>query len=148
MELITHLEKVFPNSSIRHSGAVNLSLFFSQHSLIQKNLFLNISEGSIEISVKEGNELLFYNVFNFQSDEDVLYYLLFTMEQLQLNPLHVKLAIAAQKDVSDDLIKNIKKYIKQVDLCVSDASVNLKGELASLPKHYYFTLLNQHLCAL
>ena len=70
------------------------------------------------------------------------------MEQFQLNPLYVRLSLAGQRSLSDDLIKSIKKYIKQVDFCVTDSSVNLNGDLSTLPQHYYFTLLNQHLCEL
>ncbi|WP_317896890.1 DUF3822 family protein [Aurantibacillus circumpalustris] len=148
IDLISYFEKKFPNISIRHAGAVSSALFFSQHSLVNQNLFLNIGDGHIEIAAKDQNELLFYNVFNVENNEDILYYLLFTMEQLQLSPLHVKLSIASQKETSDELIKNIKKYIKQVDFCVNDTSINLNGDLSTLPKHFYFTLLNQHLCEL
>ena len=147
-ELISYFEKTFPNISVRHLGAVSIDLFFSQHSLKNANLYLNIADGYIEIAAKQKNDLLFYNVFNFENNEDILYYLLFTMEQFQLNPLHVRLSLAAQRDASDELVKSLKKYIKQVDFCVTDASINLNGELSSLPKHYYFTLLNQHLCEL
>jgi len=148
LELINYFEKIFPNISIRHLGGVSISLFFSQHSLKNANLFLNIADGYIELAAKDRTELLFYNVFAFENNEDVLYYLLFMMEQFQLNPLHVRLSIAAQRNSSDELIQTIKKYIKQVEFCVSDSSLKLNGELSSLPQHYYFTLLNQHLCEL
>ena len=70
------------------------------------------------------------------------------MEQFNLNPLYVKLAIAGQRGSSDELIKSIKKYIKQVNYCVTDQTINLSGDLSNLPRHYYFTLLNQHACEL
>jgi hypothetical protein len=147
-DLISYFEKTFPNVSIRHLGAVSILLFFSQHSLVNSNLYLNIGDGYIELAAKEKTELLFYNVFNFENNEDILYYLLFMMEQFQLNPIYTRLVISGQRSLSDDLIKNIKKYIRQVSFSVTDPSVQLKGELATLPQHYYFTLLNQHLCEL
>lgn len=147
-DLIHFFEKTFPHASIRHQGAVSIDLFFNQHSLKNANLYLGIGDGVIELAAKQQNELLFYNVFNIQSNEDILYYLLFTMEQFHLNPLHVRLSLAAEKPQSEELITSIKKYIRQVEFCVTDASIHLNGELASLPRHYYFTLLNQHLCEL
>lgn len=147
-ELIQFFERTFSNSSIRHLGAVSIDLFFGQHSLKNANLYLSIGDHHIEIAAKQKNELLLYNAFNVANNEDVLYYLLFAMEQFQLNPQHVRLCISGERPQSDELIKSIRKYIKQVDLCVTDASVNLNGELSSLPRHYYFTLLNQHLCEL
>lgn len=147
-DLINQLEKTFTNAVIRHAGALSINLFFSQHSLINSNLFLNINDEFIEIMAKEKNNLIFYNVFNYQTDEDILYYLLFMMEQFNLDPLHVKLSIASQRQIDDELNKSLKKYIKQVTFCVSDPSVNFMGELNQLPQHFYFTLLNQHLCEL
>ncbi len=147
-DLISDLERFFPNASIRHSGAVAIDLFFSQHSLIKSNLFLSISNGMIELVGKENNQVLFYNVFKYDNNEDVLYYLLFMMEQFQLNPLEVKLSIAGNRDLNDELIKSIKKYIKQVYFAVHEPTVLLSNELNDLPKQYNFTLLNQHVCAL
>ncbi len=147
-QLLGFFERTFPNASIRHAGAVAINLFFSQHSLLSANLFLTIGDGWMELAAKQNTELLFYNVFNFENNEDILYYLLFTMEQFDLNPLQVKLIIAGQRPVTDELFRNIKKYIKSVGFCILDPSVNLNGDLSELPKHYYFTLLNQHVCEL
>lgn len=146
-ELIQALEKIFSHAIIKHAGAIINELFFSNHSLINTSLFLTINEGLIEIAAKEKNDLLFYNVFNYENNEDVLYYLLFMMEQFNLNPLQIKLAISGQVPADDNLILSIKKYIKQVNFVVHNPDVKLEGELQTLPKHFYFTLLNQHLCA-
>lgn len=148
LELIGFFEKTFPNASVRHAGAVNISLFFSQHSIVNSDLFLNIGDGCIELAAKQKNDMIFYNMFNSESDEDILYYILFTMEQFRMDPLNTKLAIAGQRSASDDLIKNIRKYIRHVAFSVSNPSVVMKGELSTLPGHYYFTLLNQHACEL
>jgi hypothetical protein len=146
--LNSYLEKIFPNASIRHVGAVNISLLSEQHSLAKSQIFLCISDGMMEIVAKQNGGLLFYNTFNYQTDEDILYYLLFMMEQFSLDPPTMKLVIAGQKSVTDDLVKTIKKYIGEVGFCVNDPSVKLSDGLAALPHHYYFTLLNQHLCEL
>lgn len=147
-ELLGFFERTFPNVSLRHTGAVNIDLFFSQHSLLQQDLFLSIGDGFMELGARRGQELLFYNTFNYETNEDVLYYLLFTMEQFGLDPLYVKLALSGERGQADELVKSIRRYIKQVEFCVTGPAIELSGELASLPRHYYFTLLNQHLCEL
>ncbi|MES2678320.1 MAG: DUF3822 family protein [Bacteroidota bacterium] len=147
-ELSDYLEKTFVNASVRHAGAINIGLLFSQHSLLESQVFMNVGDGCVELAIKNKTELQFYNVFNFQSNEDILYYLLFTMEQFGLNPLLVKLSLAGQVPVTDELVKSLKKYIKYVSFCVNDPSIVLNGELSQLPQQYYFTLFNQHLCGL
>jgi hypothetical protein len=145
-ELIQYLEKTFARAIIKHAGALNTDLLFSNQSLINCNLFLGINDGLIEIAAKNNNELLFYNVFSFENNEDVLYYLLFMMEQFNLNPLQTKLLISGQVQTNDALVLSIKKYIKQVDFVVHHSGLKLEGELNKLPQHFYFTLLNQYLC--
>lgn len=147
-ELATSIERLFPNVSIRHAGAVNINLLFSHHSLAQANVFLNVSEGFIELAARENKDLLYYNVFSYSNNEDILYYLLFMMEQFNLNPLQVRLAIAGERLAQDELFTSIKKYIKHVSFCVHDKTLHLGEELSTLPGHQYFTLLNQHLCEL
>lgn len=147
-ELLNYLEKTFSNAAIRHAGAVNIQLFFSEHSLSNCNLFLNLSDKQLEIAAKEKNNLIFYNVFDVETDEDVLYYLLFAMEQFNFNPLHTSLAVASQRSTENSLLKSIKKYVKQVTFTTSNPAVILSNELSKIPNHFYFTLLNQHLCEL
>lgn len=145
-ELFSFLEKSFKNATIRHAGGVCINLLFSNYSLKNCNLFLNFNEGVFELAAKDNNKLIYYNSFHYETNEDVLYYLLFMMEQYELNPLTCKLVIAGQMAVDGDLLKAIKKYIKHVTLAVSDKSfVNSLGSIKQ-PNHYFFSLLNQHLC--
>ncbi len=145
-ELSQALERLYSHAIIKHAGAINNELFFSNHSLVNANLFLTINDGFIELAAKQKSDLLFYNVFNYENNEDILYYLLFMMEQFNLNPLQIKLFISGQLPTDDSLILSIKKYIKQVNFVVHNPDIKLEGELQILPKHFYFTLLNQHLC--
>lgn len=146
-ELKQYLEKTFPIAFIRHAGAVTLSLFNTLPTLINCDLLLNLNFGSIEIAVKQKSNLQFYNVFNYQTNEDIIYYLLFTLEQLNLNPLLVKVVIAGQLKTTDNIIVSLKKYIKHINFIINDTVIFPKNEL-TIPNHYYFTVLNQHLCEL
>jgi len=147
-ELLAQLERTFPNASLRHSGVVSIHLLFSHHTLKSCDIFLNIHDGFIELAAKRKSGLLFYNVFNYSTSEDILYYLLFMMEQFDLDPAFTKLGVAGQRPVTDGLMEQLKKYIHQLVFCAPEPSVRLEGELQQLPAHYYFTLLNQHLCEL
>ncbi len=147
-DLKQFLEKKFPAAFIRHAGAVTLSLFTHQPFLENSDLFLNINNSFIEIIVKQKNNLQFYNAFNYQTTEDIIYYLLFTLEQLQLNPLTVKIAIAGQTDSNSELIISLKKYIKHISFLVNTTPTYFKNELINTPPHFYFTALNQILCEL
>jgi hypothetical protein len=46
---------------------------------------VHFSEGHFEIII-QNQKLLFFNSFDYQTPEDFIYYVLFTAEQLSLNP--------------------------------------------------------------
>lgn len=147
-KLMTVIENTFLNVSVRHAGASSIDLLMSHHSLLNTNVLLTIYDTSFELLIKEHNKLIFYNNFRYENNEDILYYLLFTMEQFGLDPLHTKLSLAAQMETSGDLARSIKKYVKQLSFVNHLPSLSLEGEMTNLPQHYYFTVLNQHVCEL
>lgn len=145
-ELMATLERHFPGAAIRHAGAVSLNLFFSQHSLTSADLYLNIVGTHMELMARKNSRLLFYNIFSHQSDEDILYYLLFAMEQFGFDPARTQVAVAGDRLTTDPVFTTLTRYVRHLHFCAHDASLSLKGEFARLPSHAYFHLLNQHLC--
>ena len=143
-ELQYLLEKEFKNSIIKSSGIVAIELFFTNPSLKQKDVWINFHDGSIELLAKKGKKLIFYNLFTYENPEEVLYYLLFMAEQFDLDPEKFKLVISGNILVNSDHHTLIKKYIRNISFAVG--SVHINEHSWNLPEHFYFTLLNQHLC--
>lgn len=145
-ELKNTIDKLFPHHNLKHFGYSSIQLFFTHFQLKNADVFLNVHEQQIELLIKKDKKLLLYNVFNTKSDEDVLYYLLFSIEQFNLNPLTLKLAFSGNRATGDELFKAIKKYLKFADFVVSDKIIKRKETFESMPHHYYFSLLNRVLC--
>lgn len=142
-ELHNFIEKTFNIAKISHSGASSIDVFMKLPLFKNTDVFLNIHSKLIELMIKKDNELLFYNVYKWDSNEDILYFLLFSIEQFQLNHSTLKLHIAANRSSSDPLFTLIKKYIRSVNF-VTSKSIDTPVE--NLPNHYYFNILNKHLC--
>lgn len=147
-ELLRMIEKVFPSSSIRHAGAVCLSLFLSHVAGPHPSLMLNVAADRLEICAARDNHLLFYNNFSISSNEDALYYLLFAMEQFSLDPLTTRVTFAGERSADDELVKSISRYVRSLEFARHPAPFRMEGDLATMPAHYYYSLLNQHLCEL
>lgn len=145
-EIKNTLDKLFPSHNLKHIGYSTVKLFFNHFQLKNADLFLNIHNGQTEIVIKKDKKPLLYNVYNTLSDEDILYYLLFSIEQFNLNPANIRVAVAANRETSSELFVAIKKYIKNVEFAVSDKLIIRKEELEKLPHHFYFTTLNRLLC--
>lgn len=143
LELTAFIEKTFSAARIDHAGAGSIDLFLNLPYFKNSDVFLNMHHSCLELIIKSKNELLFYNIFKYDTNEDVLYFLLFTVEQFQLNKETLRLQIAANKATNEELFGLIKKYIRQVNFVSSKA---LNKPVSELPNHYYFNILNKHLC--
>ena len=111
----------------------------------KENILLFVSEHHIEIVVKQDHKLLLSNQYGIKTTEDVLYYLLFILEQYEFNPLFVNVTVAGNTESTSPIISSIKKYIKNVSLAKGNKFINWQG-LQGMPQHFNFTLLNRLFC--
>lgn len=144
-ELHSFIERTFNTAKIQHAGAVSIDLFLKLPALKKSDVLLNIHHQVIELIIKKDNDLLFYNVFKWDSNEDILYFLLFTIEQFQLNQNTLQLSIAATLPADHALFTLIKKYVRYIQFFSSKA---IDMPIENLPNHYFFNILNGHLCEL
>lgn len=141
------LESTFNGIRIRHSAEANLALFMSHRAFMACNAAMLLSENRVEIMLRQEDHVLYYNVFKWSSSEDLLYYLLFAMEQLSVDPARTRLAFGGEVALDQEPVQTLQRYIMELQPLRSMAPLKLRNELNSLPGHHYFTLLNQHLCA-
>jgi hypothetical protein len=87
----------------------------------ERKMFVNVSESHFEIIVVQNQKLLLFNSFEYKTPEDFIYYILFTAEQLQLNPENFQLELLGTIKVDDAYYKIAYQYIRNVSLLdVSD----------------------------
>lgn len=80
----------------------------------EKLVFVHVQPTHFEIVVVHNQKLLLYNSFEYSSPEDFLYYLLFTMEQLMLNPETVKVWLLGRINQENPLYALAYTYIRNV----------------------------------
>ena len=93
----------------------------------------------------EGKNLKFYNTFNHQAPEDFIYYLLFTCEQLQLNPETIEVVLIGEIEKKSALYSTTHKYIRNIKFGVRKTDADLSYQLQEIPKHFYYTLFSEYL---
>lgn len=113
--------------------------------LIEKNadapkVYVNVGQNHFEIIVVDKAKLLLYNTFDFTTKEDFIYYILFTTEQLNLNPETFQLVLLGEIAEDDELYNIAYKYIR----FVSFGNRNENYIYTETPKsnHSNFTLIN------
>ncbi|MDC1471886.1 DUF3822 family protein [Flavobacteriaceae bacterium] len=128
----------FGSFEYKHSASVLLNRVLT----IEKNskslkMYINIETSHFEIITAANNTLKFYNRFDYNTKEDFIYYLLFTAEQLELNPEEFPVILMGAIDESDERYKIVYKYIRNVSILSSDAMIYSNGSNSN-----HFTLLN------
>jgi hypothetical protein len=80
----------------------------------EKLVYAHIQATHFEIVVTHNQKLLLYNSFECSTPEDFLYYLLFTMEQLNLNPETAKILLLGNIAEADTRYTLAYTYIRNV----------------------------------
>ena len=80
----------------------------------ETKLYVNVSKTHFEIIVIKEGKLLLYNTFEYTTTEDFIYYILFTAEQLQLNPETFSLVLLGDISKENKLYSIAYKYIRNI----------------------------------
>lgn len=115
-------------------------LVLEKNSLNTK-MYVHVSPKHFEIIVLENNQLKLYNTFNYITKEDFIYYILFTAEQLQLNPEEFPLVLLGHITKEDSLYKIAYKYIREVSLLEPPNTRKIDKDIETDFEHN-FILLN------
>ncbi len=107
------------------------------------DLFLNINGNQVEFAYYKKNKLRFYNKFEFNSTEDLIYYAVFVSDELELKQQSTALIISGNISDEYELYKSLSEYFTVV--MINDIRVL---ELpANIPSSQILSLSALSLCA-
>ena len=95
-------------------------------------VYLNNFKGFYDLVVIKNGELLMSNTFKYDTPEDFIYYLLFTAEQLNLNPSEFKLFLLGEINKDSPVYDITYTYIKNVEFL--DPQFNLSPDKFQNPE--------------
>lgn len=128
----------FGTFDYRHANTVLVSrLLEISKNNDEKQVFVHFGDSKFEIVIVQNQKLLLFNSFDFSTKEDFIYYLLFTAEQLSLNPEIFKLQLLGDISRENEYFQIAYKYVRNVSLFdVSDIKLNNTFSFAENLKHY------------
>ena len=105
-------------------------------------LYINVGKTHFEIIAIDKGQLLFYNTFDYITKEDFIYFILFTIEQLQLNPESILLKLLGDISKDDEFYDIVYKYIRFVEFIEPFHNYTFNEKFK--PKTHYsnFVILN------
>lgn len=107
----------------------------------EKQVFVHIQPTHFEIVVAQDQKLLLFNSFEYAAPVDFLYYLLFTLEQLSLNPETVKVWLLGDITQESALFEAAYTYIRHVALHDTTALAQ-RWQVTPQQASTHFILLN------
>jgi len=131
----------FGSFDYKHSSTILIETLLqlaSKHT--EEQMYINVNSTSFEIVCIKGNSLLFYNTFEYTTKEDFIYYVLFTLEQLNLNPETIKTTLSGRVQKDDEFFNILYKYIRFVAFITPNYNLDAIFEQSS--EHSNFILLN------
>ena len=131
----------YESFTYKHSSTVLIENLLNEYKNIEGSFcFVNVTGKYFEIVVIQNKKLALYNFFSFTTKEDFIYYILFTAEQLNLNPEEFELILMGDIEKESELYDIVYQYIRNIKFYVPN---NANLQLNEIPSHSNFTLLNQ-----
>jgi len=135
----------------------NAILFHGAKAVIESQLRLNKLESDSKVAVfvrnnyfdvviTKGKELKLFNSYPYQSSEDLMYYLLFTMEQLQLNPDQTTVTCYGEIEKISSHWMLARKYIRNISFGEKPEGITYSYGFEKFSTHKYYSLFIQELC--
>lgn len=110
------------------------------------SLYLNVREQFIDLLCFDSGRIAYFNSYSCLGIEDMLYYTLYTLEQLKLSPDSVQLYISGLLDAGSDSYRLLEQYVRKVSFTENPGSFNFSPLFTRQPSHRYLELFALALC--
>ena len=142
MNINNYIFETFGEFNFKHSAHVLIETLLQQETDTHSKVYININSYHFEMVVIKNKNLEFYNFFEFSSPEDFLYYVLFTFEQLGLNPEEVPVYFTGAITEDNDIYQLAYTYIRHLNFLDPRYRFRFDVEADSKKIQEHFIILN------
>ncbi|APY07029.1 hypothetical protein BWZ20_01365 [Winogradskyella sp. J14-2] len=138
-----YIFETFGEFTYKHSSTVLLDAVLQKAGESHNTeVYLHVNKTMIEITVVENKKLQLFNVFEYHSKEDFIYYVLFVFEQLNLDVETTVLQISGTIDKNDKLYHLLYTYIRHVEFERNNFNFKYSENIVTSKLHHYHLILN------
>ncbi|MCK9204510.1 MAG: DUF3822 family protein [Bacteroidales bacterium] len=136
-------------SMVSFASVVIESIWINYKNRINTNrVFLHIRENWFDLMIFDGHRMSYFNSFAYQNREDIIYYLIFVMEQLNHNPENMPVILLGNIEKNAPLSELLYKYVRHIEFARRNDAFKYSHTLDHFPSHFYYPLLNFQICGL
>ncbi len=141
--LTTFLVNKFPEISFQQQATPLINYYVEKNKLsksLAPSVVLNIAQDKIEVLILKGKDLLFYNIFDYRTENDILYYLLNTIDKLDIDTNKLELILSGDIEGRQSLHLSLQKYIPEIKFAVTSKDFNYN--ITNVPEHFLSNIIN------
>ncbi len=148
-ELHQALNSYFIRPQIFHhtSSLIEGLLIRFKNMNLDNKIFVNVRQNFQDIIIFRDGKLRFFNTFEYLTQEDFLYFLLFVSDKFDLNPEQFELILSGRITERSEIYNFLYKYIRNISFLGDSTGINLSPAFSKVRLHTYFSLINHYLCA-
>ena len=113
LQFVEWIQKHFPKAIIAHQGTA-MEYMYQISNKEEQFAYLHVNPGSADFYLADDGKLQSYNNFDFGTDEDLLYFILYSLEQNRISPAELKLHISGHTLKGDKLQVLLDRYVSQL----------------------------------
>lgn len=135
-----YIFETFGTFTYKHASTLFIEAVIDQNLVTEHpQIYIDINENTMLFLVVSKGDIILYNHFEFNTAQDFIYYILFTVEQLQLDTETVQLYLSGTVSKNDDLYAIAYKYIRHV-LFNDKETFNLADSIIQKQPHHNFII--------
>lgn len=143
--ILTIIKEFFPKAKYKAQETILIQQYNKLNSQ-DNRVYLYLNEKKVIITIFNGDKLIFNNSFIYRNKEDLLYYILFTFQQLRISTESIDVTVYGDIEYSDEYFSLIYEYIRNIKLGRRPNQFTFPNEFNSLASHKYFSLFSQIIC--
>lgn len=137
-----YIFETFGEFIYKHSSTVLIDAVMQKTSYDNASVYLHVNSSMIEITVVQNGQLQLFNVFEYHSKEDFIYYVLFVFEQLNLNVETTVAHLSGTIDKNDELYNLLYTYIRHVEFEKLNFNYKFSENIDVDKLHHHYLILN------
>lgn len=119
MNVNNHLYDLYGEFTYMHNGSVLIQSLLDNYSNHKKPVcYVHVGKKQMDVIVLQQKNLSFYNSFIYETKEDFTYYLLFVLEQLELDTETTLVKFFGHIEEDDAIFQLCYSYIKELTIFV------------------------------
>ncbi|MFO7830096.1 MAG: DUF3822 family protein [Bacteroidales bacterium] len=138
--------KKYPQIEFYNQQLPFINHIIQKHHSEQIRSFINIQEDFFELAVTKNGQILIYNSFNYTTANEMVYFILFALEQKKIDHKNTELVVSGFLDKKSEAYQALKKFIKIVKFDQLPDDFTYSYTFNKIPHHTYTNLFNLNHC--